>query len=338
MICDWAADIYLKEVISWMSAGLGAFPEESDTDSENWSDAKSQSGELPGEQDTIEMTDDPEHDTETVTVYSSVASPPLPPTPGGFPLDWDMASIPPPHREDSVTRNMDEISFSFHHLTLPESTEELVAFLSIPGSQSEDIGQNAAKLLGLFNLRCSFQVTGNFVSNLEEFWTENSGSRSHPMLNHDELMLAHISLRSHARPDEFLMLRDLSCIIASADAINTLHTIAGKKRSIPIGDRRCCLQNLDMVTPLKKLSRSESLHTASRTICLSLCVEKDPSDPTPRFTWTQDGPRANYISGLWQSLKAGTARANLSPILGSSIASYKMDRNGNGLLRLLSLE
>ncbi|KAJ5170462.1 uncharacterized protein N7500_003245 [Penicillium coprophilum] len=338
MICDWAADIYLNGVIGWLSAAISAVPDGGDTDSEDWSDAKSQVGELLGEQGTIDIFDDPEHHTETVTTYSSAASPTLFPMPGGLTIDWDMPLIPPPRGQNSVTRNVNEISFSFHHLTLPESIEELAAFLSISGPQSENIAQNAAKLLSLFNQLCPIQVTGNFVSSLEEFWTENPGTRSHPMLNHDELMYTYISFRLHALPDESLIMRDLSCIIASANAISTLHSIAGKKRSILIGSQRHYLQNLDIVTPLKKLASSESFHTASRTTYLSLCVTKDPSDPTRTFSWTSDSPRGKYISGLWQNLEAGTPGAHLSPILGSSKASYKMNSYDNGLLRSASFE
>jgi hypothetical protein len=338
MICDWAADIYLKGVINWISVALNAVPDNSDTDSEDWSDAESRLGELLGGQDTIEIIDDPEDDPDAVPVYSPAASPLLPAMPGGLAFDWDMAAIPPPHGEDSVIRNVNKVSFSFHHLTLPESTEELVAFLSISGPHSQDISQNAAKILGLFNLQCSIQVTGNFVSNLEEFWTGNTDATSHPMLNHNELMHAYISFRLHVRPDESLMIRNLSCVVASADAINTLHTIAGKRRSILMGGQRCCLQNLDIVTPLRKISGSESLHAASHTSFLSLCATKDPSDPALSFSWTRDGPRGTYISELWQTLKVGPAGAHLFPIMGSSNASYKMDNDNESLIRLISLE
>lgn len=331
----------MKGVINWMSVAQGSVPTTSDADSEDWSDAKSRLGELIGEHDTIEIIDDREEDTDAVTVYSSAASPLLPPMPGGLAYDWDIAAIPPissPCGEDSIIGNMNKVSFSFRHLTLPESTEELVAFLSISGPHSGDISQNAAAILGLFNLQCSIQVTGHFVSNLEEYWTENSDAISHPMLDHNELMPAYISFQLHVRPDESLLIRELSCVIASADAINTLHTIAGKRPSILMGGRRCCLQNLDIVTPLRNISGSEPLHTAPQTTFLSLCATKDPSDPGLSFSWTRDGPRGKYISELWQTLKVGPAGAHLFPIMGSSNASYKVGCNNDSLIRLISLE
>lgn len=70
------------------------------------------------------------------------------------------------------------------------------------------------------------------------------------------------------------------------------------------------------VALLKEASSLEILHIASRTICLSLFVTKDSSDSACSLTWTKDGPRGKYVSGLWHNLKAETAEVHLPLVLG----------------------
>ncbi|KAF9888240.1 hypothetical protein FE257_008809 [Aspergillus nanangensis] len=169
---------------------------------------------------------------------------------------------------DAVIRNADEVFFTFHHLMLPETQAEMISILTSV-QPNDSIVAAAQHLLNLIGIEEPLVVNGEILSQMEEMWT-GSSRRPSPYLSGP--ILALISFRTYFRPTDWQLLRDISCITASTDAINMLGSIAFDGYDSVVDPSELEISGLtgDAMRPLRAVWGHESTAIAAKDLCLSL--------------------------------------------------------------------
>jgi hypothetical protein len=342
MIYDWASDIYREDVINCLSNyESGVDDTRSETESIVWWDAQSQVSHSKIEQTHLEIYDSDEDWNQLPRSFRS--SSPCPP--GSFPRtpepeDLDLQESPLGHsslegfpREcisppivssweaNSIIQDANKVIFTFRSLSLPETFGELATILSIPSP--EDLRQNAANLLQLFNLDRPIQITASFISALKNMWTGSSDTEEHPLLPSNESVYAHISFQSYLRPSDYGIVREITAITGTSDALSSLWTIAKLGPPSFLGNRKLLLQGLDKVAILKRMTGSNSLRAAVQNSCFTMTVMKDQWG-SPVFDWVKEDSHGEYTSNLWINLGHQSSGIIMSPIFGYFCATEKI--------------
>lgn len=342
MIYDWASDIYREDVINCLSSYESDFDcTRSETESIVWCDAQSQVSHSRKEQSYLEVYDsDEDRNRLPLSFRSSSPRPPgsFPRTPEPEDLDlretlpcdsspeiFSPVCISPPNvsswEANSIIQDANKVIFTFRSLSLPETSEELAMILSI--SSPASLRQNAANLLQLFNLDRPIQITASFISALRNMWTGSSDTEEHPLLQSNETVYAHTSFRSYLRPSDYSIVREITSITGSSDALSSLWTIAKLGQPSFLGNQKLLLLGLDRVAVLKEMTGSDSLRAAARNSCLTLTIMKDQSG-SPVFDWMKEDSHGEYTSNLWINLGHHSSGIIMSPIFGYSCATERI--------------
>ncbi|KAJ5989068.1 hypothetical protein N7481_004278 [Penicillium waksmanii] len=190
-------------------------------------------------------------------------------------------------------------------------------------SSPADLRQNAANLLQLFNLERPIQITASFISALKNMWTGSSDTEEHPLLQSNETVYAHTSFRSYLRPSDYGIVREITSITGSSDALSSLWRIAKQGPPSFLRNQNFLLPGLDKVAVLKGMTGSNSLRAAVRNSCLTLTIMKDQSS-SPVFDWMKEDSHGEYTSNLWINLGHQSSGIIMSPIFGYSCAMERI--------------
>jgi hypothetical protein len=290
MLCDWARDIYRKEIMKCLASAVsdsrGFTPADShisyvpfsgeDTD-ESHSDRERVYSTSPGDfgehQDEVIVI---HSDSDSLTEVNSI----LESTP-----DVDIISLDPltvsdmemvdPNNDSEagmtqteawghnvVIRHANNVIFSFQSLDIPETDGDLIRLLASTSTGS-DIAHAAGKLVMLFRARNQILTRKSIIRQLEECWTGPDGMQE-PSSNYvdDDIVIAHFSFESYFRQDDWELVRKLTCIMASPSAIDKLAQISGFGHPVTndyMGELRGFKGNfLNVTLSLRNLSYEES--------------------------------------------------------------------------------
>ncbi|EER25114.1 hypothetical protein CPC735_017160 [Coccidioides posadasii C735 delta SOWgp] len=202
-----------------------------------------------------------------------------------------------------VIRNANQVFFSFRHLMLPESRDSLIEILAAikPGVSIID---NARYLLTFLDTESAVVVTRLFVTDLEELWTETRSGRSELL---DGAVVAHISFRTYFRPTDWHLVRQLSCITASCEAINALASIVWDGFSSLCRELgRAPKPTLDIARDLRLLFGADSAGAAAVNLCLSLQFAEG------HYRWIKETRQSS--NALWVALEEHIPGIPLSSI------------------------
>ncbi|KAF5857423.1 hypothetical protein ETB97_005770 [Aspergillus alliaceus] len=344
-IYDWAIEIYLNEILDCLFAGqeraLSTYCSLNDRTLEQITELSQGSLSTCTLRDTISYS----RDEEEMTTSSSdtiqadnVMSLPSERADDTEMLDTTIGADSPssativesyPEADDmGVIRNADEVFFTFNHLVLPETEEELISILTSI-SPNDFVSEVAQALLETFCVEEPLVLNYEFINQVEELWTGSIGEHTS---NAEEPVIANISFRSYLRHTDWQVLRNISCITATVRAINRLGSIALNGYDALVDGAYWVASNpsVDVVRSLRTLSGQESAATATENVCLIL--RKGPFEER----WTKGLEAGDLPRRIWKGLDANTPSIPLFPILFYSSAVVRIEkRSGTDLGKIL---
>ncbi|GFG09692.1 hypothetical protein IFM5058_04552 [Aspergillus udagawae] len=174
----------------------------------------------------------------------------------------------PPWRQHATIRHSDMVHFSFHILSIPEDASQIQKALESLGESSSSLRDTCSLLLQLMDDVESVTVTMNAIYKLEAMWTDRPHS---PNALADHPVRARVLFNTYLRED-WQVVRELHCIVASRFALRTLALVAtGRNLVTPhLGNIPEITVDTDGVRALRRFSGSDSLAAALSAAYLRL--------------------------------------------------------------------
>ncbi|KAF7593678.1 hypothetical protein BBP40_011088 [Aspergillus hancockii] len=337
-IYDWAIEVYRNEILDCLLAGrertlstyrspsdstLGQIAELSQSSTSTYTlstgtlpdtiscssdqEMATSSSDTIQADDVISLLSQPSDDTEMLdaTIYANSLS------------SATLVESSPEADDMGVIRNANEIFFTFNHLILPETDEELISILTSI-SPNDFVPEVAQTLLETFCVEEPLVLNYEFVNQVEELWT---GTISEHTSNGEEPVIANVSFRSYLRHTDWQVLRNISCITASVRAINRLGNIALNGYNSLVDGAYLIANNppLDVVRNLRTLSGQESAAAATENLCLILRTGPFKDG------WTRALEAVDFPRRIWKGLDTNTPSIPLFPILFYSSVLTRVD-------------
>ncbi|KAL2816633.1 hypothetical protein BDW59DRAFT_153112 [Aspergillus cavernicola] len=194
-----------------------------------------------------------------------------------------------------IIRSETDIKYRFRSISLPESTNGLIKIVLALGG-TRNFYQAAQKLVALFNLQDPLIIRAEFIYRLHRFWT---GSPSHTVLHGDpEINFASISFRAYFDYDSGQATQELSCIVASATAMEILISIlTGTEDKLLLKDTLSPTVLLQQTfRPLRYISAPELTRAAAKDLYLHLRVLQHVAGAN---NWVRDREKDKLIETFW---------------------------------------
>ncbi|KAL2866007.1 uncharacterized protein BJX67DRAFT_382389 [Aspergillus lucknowensis] len=196
-----------------------------------------------------------------------------------------------------VVRSDKNVQLIFRSISLPESTYGLNAMLKVLGGANT--ADTARKLLSIFNRHDPFVVESGYINSLWKAWGGDFDDETRKVQN----LYVCLVWRARFEYQDWTLIKELSCITASKDAIKAL-SAAGKISTvdeIPQKEPGVTNRANRLIHPVRYLPIAELVQAAARDQCLSLLASKGHAAPDG---WTEDHGKAKMSQHFWDCFES----------------------------------